>query len=63
LRQIGLKDGCKWCLCVNRWKEAFDARTGMDDKKVPKVVLKATNESALRGVSMEEMKKFATDKE
>jgi uncharacterized protein (DUF2237 family) len=63
LRQIGLKDGCKWCLCVNRWKEAFDARTGMDDKKVPKVVLKATNESALRGVSMEDMKKFAVDKE
>jgi uncharacterized protein (DUF2237 family) len=48
---------------VARWKEAFDARTGLDDKKVPQVVLKATNEQALKGVSMEDMKKFAVDKE
>ena len=63
LRQIGLKDGCKWCLCVSRWKEAFDARSGPDDKKVPKVVLKATNEKALKGVKMEDLKMFAVDKE
>ncbi|EUC41108.1 hypothetical protein COCMIDRAFT_40656 [Bipolaris oryzae ATCC 44560] len=63
LRQVGLTDGCKWCLCVSRWKEAFDARTGLDDKKVPKVVLKATNEKALRGVAMEDLKKFAVDAE
>ena len=63
LRQVGLTDGCKWCLCVNRWKEAFDARTGMDDKKVPKVVMKATNGKALKGVSMDDLKAFAVDKE
>ncbi|KAL6705970.1 hypothetical protein ACN47E_006249 [Coniothyrium glycines] len=63
LRQVGLKEGCKWCLCVSRWKEAFDARTGADDKKVPKVVLKATNERALEGVNMDDLKKFAVDKE
>jgi uncharacterized protein (DUF2237 family) len=63
LRQAGLTDGCRWCLCVNRWKEAFDARTGDDDKKVPKIVLKATNERALEGVKMEDLKKFAVDKE
>lgn len=63
LRQAGLTDGCKWCLCVSRWKEAFAARTGDDDKKVPKVVLKATNERALEGVGMEELRKFAVDKE
>lgn len=64
LRQVGLKDGCKWCLCVSRWKEAFDARTGQDDKKVPKVVLKATNEKALSGgVKLEDLKGFAVDKE
>jgi uncharacterized protein (DUF2237 family) len=40
LRSVGLTDGCKWCLCVNRWKEAFDARTGDGDKKVPKIVMK-----------------------
>lgn len=48
---------------MNRWKEAFDARTGMDDKKVPKIVLKATNERALEGVGMDDLKKFAVDKE
>ncbi|CAA9966937.1 hypothetical protein CFE70_010370 [Pyrenophora teres f. teres 0-1] len=63
LRQIGLKDGCKWCLCVSRWKEAFDARTGQDDKKVPKVVLNATNEKALTRVKLEDLKGFAVDKE
>jgi uncharacterized protein (DUF2237 family) len=63
LRQAGLTDGCKWCLCVNRWKEAFDARTGDGDKKVPKIVLKATNERALEGLKMEDLKKFAVDKE
>jgi hypothetical protein len=36
LRQIGLKGGCKWCLCVTRWKEAFDARGKEGDKIVPK---------------------------
>ncbi|KAH7390784.1 hypothetical protein DE146DRAFT_662698 [Phaeosphaeria sp. MPI-PUGE-AT-0046c] len=63
LRQAGLTDGCKWCLCVSRWREAFAARTGDDDRKVPKVVLKATNERALEGVGMDELKMFAVDKE
>ncbi|KAI8933622.1 hypothetical protein NX059_009347 [Plenodomus lindquistii] len=63
LRQVGLTDGCKWCLCVSRWKEAFDARTGADDKKVPKIVLKATNERALEKVKIEELRGFAVDKE
>jgi uncharacterized protein (DUF2237 family) len=63
LRQVGITDGCKWCLCVSRWREAFQARTGMDDRKVPKVVLKATNERALEGVNMEDLRGFAVDKE
>lgn len=36
LRTIGLKGGCKWCLCASRWKEAFDARGKEGDKIVPK---------------------------
>lgn len=36
LRSIGLKPGCKWCLCTARWKEAADARKGDDDPVVPK---------------------------
>ncbi|KAJ4366340.1 hypothetical protein N0V83_007976 [Neocucurbitaria cava] len=63
LRQAGLTDGCKWCLCVSRWKEAFDARSGDNDKKVPQIVLKATNERALESVSMDDLRKFAVDKE
>jgi uncharacterized protein (DUF2237 family) len=36
LRSVGLTGGCKWCLCVGRWKEAFLAGKGLDDKVVPK---------------------------
>ncbi|KAF9729034.1 hypothetical protein PMIN01_12724 [Paraphaeosphaeria minitans] len=63
LRQAGLTDGCKWCLCVARWKEAFNARTGDDDRKVPRVVLSATNKRALEGATMEELKAFAVTEE
>lgn len=63
LRQVGLTGGCKWCLCVSRWKEAFDARGKEGDKIVPKVFLNATNEKALNKVSMDELKMFAADKE
>lgn len=58
LRQIGLKGGCKWCLCVSRWREAFDARKNDSDPVVPKVFLSATNEKALGKVSLEEFQKF-----
>lgn len=53
----GLKAGDKWCLCVLRWKEAFDAG------KAPKVVLEATNEKALHYVSMEELLQYAHKEE
>ena len=45
----GLKPGDRWCLCVNRWKEALDAGV------VPKVVLEATNERTLEVVSMQQL--------
>lgn len=38
-KQAGLKGGQKWCLCANRWKEAFDARKGDEDPVVPKWVV------------------------
>ncbi|KAF3002446.1 hypothetical protein E8E13_004666 [Curvularia kusanoi] len=63
LREVGLKGGCKWCLCVSRWREAFENRTSDDDKKVPRIVLKATNQRALEGVDMEALKKYAIDKD
>lgn len=49
----GLSPGDRWCLCVMRWKEAFDAG------KAPKVVLEATTEQALDFVTMEELLKYA----
>ncbi|WP_152049274.1 DUF2237 family protein [Tautonia marina] len=51
----GLKPGDRWCLCVERWKEALEA--GM----APSVVLEATHISALEFVSIEELKAHAID--
>ncbi|MCJ1479603.1 hypothetical protein MMC13_008289 [Lambiella insularis] len=63
LRDIGLKDGCKWCLCTSRWKEAYDHAKSKDDPVVPKVFLHATDESALGIVSLDDLKKFAAEGE
>jgi uncharacterized protein (DUF2237 family) len=49
----GLKDGDRWCLCVSRWKEAFDAGVA------PKVMLAATHEKALEIVSLEQLQAHA----
>jgi uncharacterized protein (DUF2237 family) len=43
----GLKPGDKWCLCVLRWKEAWEAGCA------PPVILEATHQVALRYVSLE----------
>lgn len=46
----GLKAGDTWCLCVLRWKEAFDAGIA------PPVLLEATNLKALQYVTLEQLK-------
>lgn len=43
----GLRPGHRWCLCVNRWREAWEAGCA------PPVVLEATHEAALRSVTIE----------
>lgn len=43
----GLKPGDRWCLCAQRFVEAYN------NGAAPKVVLEATNEAALEIVSME----------
>ena len=43
----GLKEGDKWCLCAERFKEAYE------NGKAPKVLLEATNEKTLDIVSMD----------
>ena len=51
----GLKAGDRWCLCVDRWVEAWEAGFA------PKVVLQSTEESALNYAPLEVLKKFAVD--
>ena len=51
----GLKPGDCWCLCAERWKEAFDAG------KAPKVRLTATHEATLEVVPLELIKRHAID--
>lgn len=42
----GLKPGDRWCLCVQRWMEAYQAGAA------PRVVLESTNELALDWVDL-----------
>lgn len=51
----GLTEGARWCLCVERWKEALKA--GM----APRVVLAATHISALEFVDLEDLEAHAID--
>jgi uncharacterized protein (DUF2237 family) len=51
----GLAPGDQWCLCAARWKEALDAGVA------PPVVLTATQQSALRYVTLEELVRHSVD--
>jgi hypothetical protein len=46
----GLKPGDRWCLCVERWKEALDAGVA------PPVVLEATHMSTVEFVSLDDLR-------
>ncbi|KAI0122389.1 hypothetical protein F4814DRAFT_208172 [Daldinia grandis] len=61
LRQVGLKGGCRWCLCTARWLEAYHAYRGgrITNLGVPRVDLDATEDSALRMVDMDAFRQFA----
>ena len=43
----GLQPGDQWCLCVSRWKEAYQ------EGVAPPVLLEATHEKALKYVTFE----------
>lgn len=49
----GLKPGDRWCLCADRWKEAFD------EGVAPPVILAATHAATLRVISIEELQSHA----
>lgn len=51
----GLEPGDRWCLCADRWQEAFEA--GM----APAVVLAATHEATLAHVRLADLKEHAVD--
>ena len=51
----GLRPGDQWCVCAERWKEAFDAGIACD------VVLAATHLSTLEYVDLAELKAHAVD--
>lgn len=51
----GLHSGDRWCLCLPRWIEAYNA--GM----APRIVLEATHMSAIEHISIETLKEFAAD--
>jgi hypothetical protein len=51
----GLKEGDKWCLCLSRWIEAYNAGSA------PKIYLKATHISALEFIELEVLEQFAAD--
>lgn len=52
---LGLKPGNHWCLCAQRWKQAYQAG------KAPKVRLAATHQSALEVVTMEQLEECSLD--
>ena len=47
----GLQPGDRWCLCVNRWREALEAGVA------PLVVMESTHAKALQSVSLETFQK------
>ncbi len=51
----GLRPGDRWCVCVERWKEALDA--GM----AAPVILEATHISTLEFVSLEDLQAHAVE--
>mgnify|MGYP005690864561 FL=1 len=51
----GLKPGDKWCLCANRWLEAYE------ENIAPSIISRATNIRALEIITIEKIKEFAID--
>lgn len=51
----GLKEGDRWCLCLSRWVQAYEA--GM----APRIYLKATHISALEFIDMDVLQKFSAE--
>lgn len=55
-RFAGLKPGDRWCLCAERWLEAYEAGAA------PQVVLAATHRDALQIVTLDALRRHAVDR-
>lgn len=51
----GLKEGDIWCLCAQRWAQAYNAG------KAPRLFLQATHEKTLDYIPLDVMRIFAID--
>ncbi len=51
----GLQPGDRWCVCVQRWKQALEAGVA------PPVVLEATHMSALEFVGIEDLREHEAE--
>jgi uncharacterized protein (DUF2237 family) len=51
----GLKAGDRWCLCLERWREAHKAGCA------PQVILEATHEIALERLTLSTLQPFAVE--
>tara|TARA_B100000886_G_scaffold309366_1_gene243500 strand:- start:1200 stop:1577 length:378 start_codon:yes stop_codon:yes gene_type:complete len=51
----GLKDRDRWCICTDRWIEAFE------NSCAPNIILSATNVIVKKKINIEILKKFALD--
>ena len=51
----GLKEGDRWCLCVDRWLQAYE------EQAAPHVILESTHQKALNTVPLKVLKEMALD--
>jgi hypothetical protein len=51
----GLKPGDSWCLCANRWLEAYQ------NGSAPKIKLKSTHLRALEIIDLDSLKEHSVD--
>lgn len=51
----GLAEGDSWCLCADRWLEAYQ------NNKAPHIKLKSTNIKALEKIDLDNLKEYALD--
>ena len=52
---LGLQEGDRWCLCLARWKQAYDVG------KAPHLYLASTHEASFELVPLEVLLDFAVD--